>query len=343
MDTWHSARNKLPLSLRSSATIPRPLEEEHFEEMVFGAAQNVSQHDADQRKTGIWANITQLNETYAEILELHHTITSCSSQAFDLDGKVRMLTSQLDEWLGSLPSHLLFTIANLQSFAVRDRGRELAVMHLIYHYQGILLYYSYLSKKSNDILNPSSREVASYKIRCQKHAENLSDLMWRTNTTKGMECLWSPLNGHLLVVASSVHLFTLLFEQDPATERVKGLLERNFVMLLQFQKYWPTLEASVSRLQAFHQSCHSGDQEWCFRMDAWMNKFLADYDTLIDERPGRLVEDLACTEYKSNAASGPSPFDFKDMDEYNRLQLALTFGHQALHTDNSDRFSVDLS
>jgi alpha-L-rhamnosidase len=128
-------------------------------------------------------------------------------------------------------------------------------------------------------------EVVEYAARCKTHAAALSDIMWDTNSTPGMECLWSPVNGHLLVVASSIHLHTLLFSGDGIEiASARKLLEQNFIMLLHFRKFWPLLEFSMSRLRAFHRACQMNAAEKNFDMDRWMITFLNRYGSRVPER-----------------------------------------------------------
>lgn len=107
--------------------------------------------------------------------------------------------------------------------------------------------------------------------------------MWTTNTTPGLECIW-PINGHLLVIASSVLLHTILFEADDnLITEARCMLEHNFMMLQQMQKYWPCLEFSTSRLNAFHRACQHSMFE-SFDMDDWMLHFLQEYALPVSER-----------------------------------------------------------
>jgi alpha-L-rhamnosidase len=148
-----------------------------------------------------------------------------------------------------------------------------------------MLYYQFLNKKPESPEGGTDHEVAMYAARCKAHASALSEVMWDTNSRPGMECLWSPVNGHLLVVASSVLLYTLLFDMDGNTiARAKKLLEQNFIMLLQFRKYWPLVELSMARLRAFHRACHMNSTQENFDMDRWMIYFLNRYDAHVSER-----------------------------------------------------------
>ncbi|KAM0210999.1 hypothetical protein ACHAQD_010464 [Fusarium lateritium] len=100
-----------------------------------------------------------------------------------------------------------------------------------------------------------------------------------------MDCLWSPVNSHLLVIASTIHLRTMLLELDKAeVTEAKKHLEQNFIILQELQKYWPSTELAFSRLKAFHNACRVSSVSKTFDMDQWMVKFLNRYDLSVEDR-----------------------------------------------------------
>ncbi|KAM0548449.1 hypothetical protein ACHAPJ_009935 [Fusarium lateritium] len=310
MDIWTSARDQLPRQTWIAEN-PHPLDEVIFESMAPGITKLPTAITCEEsHRSSIWYQVFNLHESYADILHFIQTTIKHPAIAFQTDLKVQELTARLDRWLRNLPASLLDTPENVRAFIKQGRGRDLSVLHLLYHHQSQLLYFQYLYQSITDSSDAeSSPKTTAYATRCKAHAEALSELMWRTNTTRGLECLWSPVNGHLLVVASSVHLYSLLFDDDDFCKpKIRRLLEQNFVMLLQFQKYWPTLTASMSRLQAFHRSCYRGHRESSFKMDEWMLKFLNDYDSPIEDRMPSSFE-----------ATGPS----KSVEREDANQMAL--------------------
>jgi hypothetical protein len=71
----------------------------------------------------------------------------------------------------------------------------------------------------------------------------------------------------MLVVASTVHTYTLLFSADNtsiALARARARLERSFGVVSRLQRFWPALRASSSRLAAFHAACLAAvfDFDW---------------------------------------------------------------------------------
>jgi hypothetical protein len=86
-----------------------------------------------------------------------------------------------------------------------------------------------------------------------------------------------------------VHIYTLLFGTDDAEIALaRARLEHNFRIISRLQGYWPSLQASLSRLAAFHAAClgrgrggrsgsGSGGGDAMFRLDRWMLRFLLDF------------------------------------------------------------------
>jgi hypothetical protein len=110
--------------------------------------------------------------------------------------------------------------------------------------------------------------------------------------------------GHILVIASTVQIHTLLFS-DNATQIAasKRRLERNFEILSHLRNYWPTLDICFTRLQAFHKACRNSMDE-SFRLDQWMLKFLFEFAQPVDDR---IMERSAAMEVWSLENIGCSP------------------------------------
>lgn len=284
MDTWSSSRSKNPRQLDARCPIPTPLEEDRFENLTAATVRQGVLHGPEARSSSIWGRIIVINETFAEVFNLMWEALELPPHSPTIESKVRELTLRLDRWNAELPEHLQLHPENIETFRLRGRLQELAVPHLIYHHQCQLLYFQYLAQDPPSMGETVDSAARRYVDRCKAHAEALSDLMWIANTTSGMECLWSPVNGHLVVVASTVLLHSILFnEVAEQITKVKRLLERNFIMLLQFERYWPTLEGSFARLQAFHRSCEQGDRTMTFQTNAWMLEYLTRYDMVVHD------------------------------------------------------------
>merc|ERR1712000_647996 len=86
-----------------------------------------------------------------------------------------------------------------------------------------------------------------------------------------------PLMAHIVVVASTIQLFVLLFSPDEVEiAKAKTRLEQNFSLLNRLQEYWPNLDASIDKFKTFHLACMNGKAD-VFRMDRWLFQFMIDY------------------------------------------------------------------
>lgn len=90
--------------------------------------------------------------------------------------------------------------------------------------------------------------------------------------------------GHILVIASTIQIHTLLFGTDEADIfAARSRLEQNFQILMRLRDYWPMLESCFARLQIFHEVCRK-NVDTPFRMDQWMLKFLSEFAEPIREK-----------------------------------------------------------
>jgi len=276
MDTWTSASVRIPRQLLADSTYPKPMEETQFE---------------------IYSQVIRLNDDTVHRSQSQLQILEC----------VNAIAQALDNWVHSLPTHLRNTPQNMRDFADRGLGRSFVALHLGYYHNSQLLYYQFLHQS---ISGPAHHELAYiYATRCKDHAAELSNLLWTSNSTSGLE-YYLAINGHCLVIASSVHLHTLLFEIDENRISVaKSMLGQNFEMLLQLQKYWPSLEFTISRLRAFHCACQAS-MHATFDMDRWMLHFLQEWASPVSDGfseaegfPSFATPESACFDYASDLQS----------------------------------------
>ncbi|KAL4999939.1 bacterial alpha-L-rhamnosidase-domain-containing protein [Aspergillus recurvatus] len=289
MENWHAARVLIPKQLMASSAFKRPLEEEAYKNMK--PTDSPDQHSETRigalglRSNGLWTWMLSLSTFHDQVMRLNDEIVQGTINEVDIRRRVREISDSLDGYLHDLPRHLQHTPENREQYFRRGLGREFTILQLNYHHQCQMLYYQFLNKKVNLPDGGIDHEAVIYATRCKAHATALSQVMWDTNSRPGMECLWSPVNGHLLVVASSVLLYTLLFDtDDESIARAKRLLEQNFIMLLQFRKHWSLVELSMTRLKAFHRACQMNSTQENFDMDRWMIYFLNRYDASVSDR-----------------------------------------------------------
>jgi alpha-L-rhamnosidase len=285
MDTWSSAGARLPKQINASSAYIKPMEEIAFERLEPGTNFDESlesEHDfIALRDSGLWTQMIPLTEIFTHVNELNDRTVQHPNSKTQLYENVQSISNMLDSWLLCLPVQLHNNLENIQYFTEQGHGRTFVALHLGYHHHAQLLYYQFLHATPGHSLNKALAN--NYAKRCKSHATALSNLLWIANSTPGCECLWM-LTGHLLVISSSIHLHTLLFEtSESLIANAKLMLERNFEMLIRLRNYWPCLDMSMSRLRAFHNACRAS-MNTSFDMDQWMLQFLQRYSTPIDDK-----------------------------------------------------------
>ena len=199
---------------------------------------------------------------------------------------VAELSASLDSWLSELPADMQYTHDNLMYWADHGCGPSFVVLHINFNHSGQLLFHRFLhSSLAPDDASPTTNQNGACAAKCKAHAASLCEIIYQAAQHPTTEVLY-PLVGHMLVIASTVHLYTLLFSADDAEIALaKARLEHNFRIISRLQKYWPSLHASFSRLDAFHKACLNENKGGgTFRLDRWMLRFLLDFAKPVAER-----------------------------------------------------------
>lgn len=299
---WHAARAQYPRQLRFNVEIPKIMEEKAFyrlqSEATTGGTLFNTAPSNNANRDGLWSTMLPLSEIHSRVMHLNYVLCDQNDESGKMPGKVEDIAEELHSWHRALPERLHYLPVNIARVKEENLFRQFNVLHILYHFQFQLLYYQYLQKDPRvDPKSQKARDRETYAARCKTHAVAMSEIFWAANSQKGSECFWSPVNGHLLVVASSIHLHTLLCDTKAAnTTFTKRLLEQNFTMLLQLQDYWPSLEHSMMRLRAFHKSCLlNAEPAESFHMDDWTAQFLNRYDMPVKDRHGTITpEEVFC-------------------------------------------------
>jgi hypothetical protein len=306
IDIWSSAGVRLPRQMHHNATAPLPMEEDSFLRLrKVTVGQNMPSQDmatSEGQLSGLWAQMARLAHIFGEIHALNEATVEQSVAQATLQATVAELASELDSWSIDLPSNMRMCPANLASYALRGLGQTFAAMHLGYHHYNQLLFYQFLAADCH----PSVTLSSEYADRCKIHATSLSALLCECYRHSGCECLYIMV-GHMLVVASTVHIHTLIFSpQEDKIAQARCLLERNFEILMRLQHYWPNLELSLSRLRSFHKACMTS-ADASFRMDQWMLRFLLEHGNVVDEKfLSRAGTDEASSKAEQRDAESPS-------------------------------------
>lgn len=278
VDVWSSAAVKLARVMPMDNSVPLPSDELPFLSMSpdFGTS-FISQQQS--LSSPLLAEMVKLNRILSRIIDFNQTCVSDHLEGVSLESGTRALSRDLDVWLEELPQHMRDTPTNFQYFASRGLGRMFAAVYLGYYHYGQLLNYQFLSSALS-----TSANAARYAAACKQHAAQLCSFVYRSSSTPGSEVLY-PAVSHVLVIASTIQIHTLLFSSDETQIRMaKSRLERNFEILLRLRTYWPSVDSAMSRLRAFHQTCLRS-KETSFVLDQWLLRFLVQFAPHMELEP----------------------------------------------------------
>ena len=275
IDIWSSQGLgcNTPRLLQYRADIPLPAEEILFLSLSRGST------SIDSRSRGIWAEMVELAQIWAEIYDVNQTTVRGTKSPESLNAVVAVLASKLNNWSARLPHNLTETQANFERYAQVGLGSALAALHLGFHYYNEVLFYQFLVSNTHS----SAISAEYYSQCCRTHAKQFCELLYFCYSTPHCEVVYIML-GHMLVITSTVYIHSLLFsstEEDIAIARHR--LEQNFKILTELQSYWVKLDVSLSRLEAFHHAC-TISLEHPFRMDRWLASFILEHGVTLNEK-----------------------------------------------------------
>lgn len=293
VDVWSSNGVRLPRSIVPRDDVAYPMDESVYLNMRRSDREPLARTTAEESSQSLLTQMVQLNAVLYEIGELNRSITSgfagTPTSDYGFDPRVDVLGRKLDNWYFDLPSQLKDTRENIEYYASIGLGHLFVAVYLGYYHFGQLLYYQYLygdivcddEERSNGLVFQAPR----YAEKCKAHSTRLCEILYRAYSTPWCEVYYSMI-GHVLVVASTVQLFILLFSSsDVEVTAARERLERNFEILTKLQTYWPTVDLAFSRFRAFHKACLDEKQRnESFRMDRWMMKFQFEFAEPITQR-----------------------------------------------------------
>lgn len=197
----------------------------------------------------------------------------------------------LDSWGASLSVTMVNTPQNLTHWTKHGLGNMFVILHMNYYHLRHLLFYQFLHGSTEQECHSSL--ISQYAQRCRQYATQLCDLIHLAGETPGAEVLNSFV-GHVLTISSTVQLHILLFSKDDEEiYNARRILERNFKLLMRLKVYWPCVDLSFSRFEAFHQACLRTQDETQFRPDHWMIRFMVEFAAPLAERDSG--EAIECT------------------------------------------------
>ena len=284
IDVWCSAGVRLPRSIPSPENAPLPMDEFTFLQLRAGDRTDLGLgYNADY---SLLTQMIRLNAILADINAINEEAASTQVYGFHDYSKVDAAAQRLDNWVNSIPEELQDTDINLNRYATRGLGPTFVAVYLGYYHYGQMLFYQFLHGDCHE----NQPHIRAYANNCKAHATALCDIIYRSYQTPGCEVTYNMV-GHILVIASSIFLHTLLFDTDETQiQSARNRLERNFEILTKLQQIWPTLDMSFSRLREFHKACQKL-QEKTFKMDQWMLRFLLEFAKPVGEKDGAAEQD----------------------------------------------------
>ena len=279
IDVWSSTGVNLPRQMPTLENVPLPIDEVAFLIFRRGSAQTPDFNAALTSTSSLLAQMIKLNRILADINSLNARTVAGTSTGITLENEAMDLSNALSDWHDNLPAYMHDNSSNIHRYAAQGLGRMFVAVYLGYYHFGQLLFYQFLHGDCHStILN-----AKFYASKCKVFAESLCEMVYAAHSVPGCDVQYTMV-GHILVVASTVQIHTLLFsdnEEQIAAARTR--LERNFAILSQLRTYWPTLDICFTRLRAFHRACRSSMDE-PFRLDQWMLRFLSEFAEPVNDK-----------------------------------------------------------
>lgn len=271
--------------------VPLPMAEKRFLELAPNAPPRYHQIPKSASpglkplipQDSLIAHSVIVNQIFPRIDQVNSLAVSGELQGHHLLDTIEQVSQELLSWELDLPVNIVNTPENLAFWTSQGFGNVFVILHMNYYYLCQLLFYQFLhNSSSTHIYNPEI--TAQYASKCAQYATDFCNLIHLASETPGAELL-NSIVGHVLTVASTVQLHTLLFSADSAqVQNSRRLLERNFQLLTRLKTYWPCIDISFSRFETFHKACLRSQDDSLFRMDQWMLKFMLEFATPLTER-----------------------------------------------------------
>ena len=294
-DTWSSTGVRLP-KMMPLRNVPLPMAEHKFLQLscttspYLAGSPYLSHHsDLGSNMAALYipddsllAHSVALNQMFTQIDNLNSQAVSGGLNQAELTQEVERISLEMGVWVSELPERMRNTPENLAYWTTHGSGNIFVLLHMQYHHFSQLLFYQFLHGSGDETCHSSANY--RYAQECRQHATSLCNLIHLARDTPATEPLFS-LVGHVLTIASTAQLHILLFGSDAAeVENARRLLERNFELLTLLRTYWPCVEASFSRFEAFHTACLRCQDDSQFQMDRWMLKFMLEFAAPVNER-----------------------------------------------------------
>lgn len=280
IDEWSSTGLQVPRQITIPPTdIPLPMEEMAFLQLRNDDTLDTAGMGSIPPAPSLLGQMIALSRIFADINQINREAVDTHLLPPDTDA-IEALAARLEAWEMQLPPYMRDDPASLAHYAAQGLGRIYVAVYGGYYHFGQLLYYQYLHG-SRDEDGSITNSLAK---RCKYFSARLCNIIYASLETPGCDVLYNMI-GHVLVIASTIQIHTLLFSSDTTEiSAAKDRLERNFTILLKLRELWPSLDVCMIRLQTFNKACRTS-METSFKLDRWMLKFLSEFAKPVDERP----------------------------------------------------------
>ncbi|OQU99040.1 Fungal specific transcription factor domain-containing protein [Cladophialophora immunda] len=296
-DTWSSTGVRLP-KMMPLRNVPLPMAEKRFLELSSTAPPNrtyIANRGSPTAKSPIpqdslIAHSVMVNQIFSQIDDVNSRAVSGELHGAELTQAVERVSVELDSWACSLPDRMVNTPGNLVYWTRQGFGNIFVVLHMDYCHLCQILFYQFLHGSANQAYHHEDQDQDQHRLRsqyaqkCRKYSTDVCNLIHLASETEGAELL-NSIVGHVLTIASTVQLHILLFSDDAAdVHSARRLLERNFELLTRLKTFWPCIDISFARFEAFHKACLRCQDDSHFQMDQWMLKFMLEFAAPLTER-----------------------------------------------------------
>ncbi|OAL29841.1 hypothetical protein AYO22_01747 [Fonsecaea multimorphosa] len=298
-DTWSSTGTRLP-KMMPLRNVPLPMAEKRFLELsstspptrTYIASRGSPMAKSHVPQDSLIAHSVMVNQIFSQIDEVNSRAVSGELQGVELTQAVERLSLELDSWVSNLPDKMINTPENLVYWTRQGFGNIFVVLHMDFYHLCQILFYQFLHGSADRTYHPQNQGAAQSQLRtqyaqkCRQYSTDVCNLIHLASETEGAEAeLLNSIVGHVLTIASTVQLHILLFSDDTdAVQRARRLLERNFELLTRLKTYWPCIDISFARFEAFHKACLRCQDDSHFQMDQWMLKFMLEFAAPLAER-----------------------------------------------------------
>lgn len=297
IDEWSSTGVRVSKQISApAADVPLPMEEMAFLQLrKHDSGDTIELDDFEvSSSSSLLAQMILLNRVLADVNRLNQQTVETGSLALATE-EVEALSQRLEDWEEQLPDFMRDEPSNLVHYAAQGLGRIYVAVYLGFYHFGQLLFYQYLHKSTDD--SDSGSSIHGMAQKCKQNAAKLCNITYMAHQTSGCDVLYNMV-GHVLVIASTVQIHTLLFSSDDdEIAAARQRLESNFEILMKLRGLWPSLDYCMMRLQAFHKACCIS-LETTFKLDRWMLKFLSEFAKPVDDKPTGdhwIINDIAIT------------------------------------------------